>query len=115
MARTHSRHNLQSIHQYIQPTFNPGLTWGLGNRAAYVPGPGGPLVDNRRFVKQVAPGNPVFGRVGALSCMRTFGPNFGVWSPWQPVAPWNNAWAGVIIQQYVPGWYKPPPTPASGF
>lgn len=113
-----SRHSVPQnpAHLYTQPCFMPGMTWGLGNAASYVPGPGGPLPDPRRHIATLAPG-PVFGRVGALSCLRTFGPTVGVFIPWPPVAPWNNAWAPLATgyQQWVEGWVKPPPTPTSGF
>lgn len=99
---------------YHQPTFVPGLTWGLGDRSSYTPGPGGPIPDPRRFVAALNPG-PVYGRVGALSCLRAFGPTVGVFRPWPPLAPWNNAWAPAFVQQTVPGWFKPPPSPTSGF
>lgn len=97
------------------PIFSPGLTWGLGNQgASWEPGPGGPLPDPRGRVKVLYPG-PVYGRVGALSALKAFGPTVGVFIPWAPIAPSNNAWATAVIQQYVPGWYKPPPAPGSGF
>jgi hypothetical protein len=99
----------------VQPTYIPGVTWGLGNQgASYVPGPGGPIPDPRRFLKALYPG-PVYGRVGALSCLRAFGPPVGVYRPWPPIAPWNNAWAPGWVNPTVPGWYKPPPTANDGF
>lgn len=116
MSRTHTVAQ-NPAHLFVMPTLNPAMTWGLGNRAAYVPGPGGPIPDPRLSVTTLAPG-PIFGRVGALSCLRTFGPTVGVFLGWPPVAPWNNAWAvlgGTGYQQYVPGWTKPAPTSNSGF
>lgn len=105
---------------FTQPAFHPQMTWGLGtnglNHSSYVPGPGGPIPDNRLYVKTIGPG-PIFGRVGALAALRTFGPTIGVFLGWPPRAPFNNSWAPLATgyQMYVPGWFKPPPTPTSGF
>lgn len=101
---------------YTQPTYQPGLTQGFGPSVAAIgtPGPGGPIPDPRRFLLALYPG-PVYGRVGRLSCLRAFGPTVGVYRPWPPIAPWNNAWAPGQISLTVPGWYKPPPTANDGF
>jgi hypothetical protein len=98
---------------FTMPTFTPGMTWGLGDNSSYEPGPGGPIPDPRGMM--IPPPNPIYGRVGALACLRAFGPTIGVWRPWAPIAPYNNAWAPYTPAMYVPGWQKPPATPMSGF
>ena len=99
---------------FFYPSYQPQQTWGMGNRAAYTPGPGGPLRDPRRRTN-IAPG-PVYGRVGALSCLRAFGPG----NLFNPINPFpqqsvNDSYATALVALFVPGWYKPNPSAVSGF
>lgn len=110
-----SRGKPQGAGVFTMPLAHPQMTWGLGDSMhGYEPGPGGPLVDNRRHTL-LAPG-PVYGRVGSKSILRAFSPGniFPMLYPW-PQTVVNNAYATALLSLYVPGWYKPPPTSASGF
>jgi hypothetical protein len=108
----HTAHPSHSPGQFFFPVFMPGLTYGIGNTASsYVPGPGGPLPDPR--VKNPVSG-PWWGRAVRPFNQFNIGGNLGQWSPW-PQQPVNNAYAVAIIRQFVPGWQKQAPTPASGF
>jgi hypothetical protein len=99
---------------FFMPAFHPPLTYGLGNHAAYQPGPGGPIPDPRRIGIQ-EPG-PVYGRVGSKSILRAFSPGniFPMLNPW-PQMVVNNQYATAQLDLFVPGWNKPPPTATSGF
>jgi hypothetical protein len=95
------------------PIHQPAMTWGLGNRASYVPGPSGPIPDPRR--RTMTPG-PIYGRVGSRANFLTSGiqiPGAG-WAPWAQM-PSNNSFATGAIALFWPGWIKPPPTSTSGF
>jgi len=105
----------QAAGVFMMPLAHPQMTWGMGDqRHSYEPGPGGPLLDNRAHTL-LNPG-PVYGRVGSQSILRAFSPGniFPMLNPW-PQQIVNNAYATALLSLYVPGWYKPQPTPYSGF
>lgn len=96
------------------PIHTPGMTWGLGDRSAYTPGPGGPLVDPRRTTLTPA---PIYGRVGKSANFMSFVtpqvPGIG-WAPWSQMVN-NNAFATALMPLWWAGWLKQAPTANSGF
>lgn len=95
---------------YRQP--GQGLPFTTGVPAAFdwgKPGPGGPLPDPHTRMRVVG---PIIGR--SVPPLNAFGPNFAALALW-PQQVVNNSYATAMLRMYVPGWFKPPPTPNSGF
>ena len=95
---------------FHMPNFQPQLTFGPWHpQSGWEPGPSGPLPDPRSSMFNIG---PFYGR--AVQPLNLWGPNLNIINLF-PQMPVNNRYATQILDTYVPGWLKQPPTPRSGF